>query len=179
MIWKFVRLHDLWYKNEPNIQWNKFHSNLISLNMAGWGDELDRKILWTNMARTKTMVAVIVDHRRTTQQLKSMEFEAEETWLGEKTGCKAAWTPTPGNKHIGGVSIALHPALARYTNYADRWYDPRGWGRWTTITLIGKKRKIAIIGTYGPTPNHKEEATNAMWQKQLKGMQKLPKYEQA
>ena len=121
--------------------------------MAGWGEQLDRKVLWANMAKTRTVAAVLVDHRRNSEQQGSMEYEIEETWLGESTGCKAAWAHTPENKHIGGISIALHPALARYAKHDDEWNDPRGWGRWTTITIIGKKRKIAIIGTYGPTPN--------------------------
>ena len=103
----------------------------------------------------------------------------EETWLGEQTDSRTRWVHTPGNKHIGGISIALHPTIARYAKHDEKWYDPRGWGRWTTITIIGRKRKIAIIGTYGPTPNKDEEAVYAMWQRQLKAMQNIPNYERA
>jgi len=171
--------HDLWYENKPSIKWTNLQSNIVSINMAGWGEQLDRKVIWANMAKTRTVAAVLVDHRRNSEQQGSMEYEIEETWLGERTGCKAAWTHTPGNKHIGGISIALHPALARYAKHDDEWYDPRGWGRWTTITVIGRKRKIAIIGTYGPTPNKDEEAVYAMWQRQLRAMQNIPNHERA
>ena len=56
--------------------------------------------------------------------------------------------------------------------------DPRGWGRWTSIELKGRKRRVMIIGTYGPTKNDEEEAANSMWYKQSKAILTLPKNEQ-
>lgn len=87
--------------------------------MNGWGNQLDRKTLWMNMARTKTMVLVMQDHRRTTQQKHNMQYEVEETWLGT-TGQEAAWAYTPGNRHVGGIAIAVHPALARYACHEEK-----------------------------------------------------------
>ena len=31
--------HDLWYDNEPAITWTNLQSNIISINMAGWGEQ--------------------------------------------------------------------------------------------------------------------------------------------
>ena len=172
--------HDLWYENEASLTWNKLQNNVVSLNMAGWGQDLERRMLLANLAKTKTMVVVLQDHRRTTQQIQNMQYEIEETWLGERTGNKAAWAHAPASSNrIGGVTIAIHPALARYAKHEDKWYDQRGWGRWTAITLVGRKRNTVIIGTYGPTPNDNEDSENAMWQKQLREMRKLPAEEQA
>ena len=171
--------HDLWYKKSEPIRWDKLHGNMISVNMAGWGDRADREMMWTTMARTKTMVMVLQDHRRQTGQINNMQMEIENAWLGEKSDRKAAWAYTTGNQRIGGVAIAIHPALARYAKQEQEWCDTRGWGRWTAIELKGRKRNIVIIGTYGPTPNDDEESENAMWQQQLKGMEKIPMHERA
>ena len=82
--------HDLWYENETSLIWTKLQNSIISLNMAAWGTDLDRWILWKNMARTKTMVAVLQDHRRTYQQQHNMQYEVEETLLGGRTGREVA-----------------------------------------------------------------------------------------
>ena len=49
--------HDLWYNNNnkaPKIKWENAHGNITSLNMAGWGDMIDRVNLWKQMTTSKT-----------------------------------------------------------------------------------------------------------------------------
>ena len=46
------------------------------------------------------------------------------------------------------------------------------------MEIWGRKRKIMVIGTYGPTKNDDEDATDSMWQRQLAAIAKLPKEEQ-
>jgi len=74
--------HDLWYENPPTIDWNKLQGTVMGLNMQGWGEELDRSLLWGMLSRTKTMVAVISDHRLTRPNMNKIDIEMASHWAG-------------------------------------------------------------------------------------------------
>ena len=164
--------HDLWYKKAPATKWTKIQGNITSLNMAGWGDIMDRVNLWKQMATSKSMIVAIIDHKRTNEQIKNMENEIELGWTGTTRGIhKIIWAHAPAkNKNIGGITIAVHPILARYSLQTDLADDKRGWGRWTGVMIKGRKQSTIVIATYGPTENENIEATESMWQRQLKAM---------
>ena len=167
--------HDLWYKAPPKLQWDRLKGSIMGLNMAGWGESLDRMTLWSHMAACRTMIMVLYDHRRQECQRLNMQNEIEIGWTGTCSEHKIAWSHAMAkNKNIGGITIAVHPAIARYARNFDKGCDPRGWGRWTAIELHGRKRKTIIIGTYAPTANNDEDASNSMWQRQLTAMDKIP-----
>ena len=63
--------HDLWYNKAPATNWKKLQRNITSLNMAGWGDIMDRVNLWKQMATSKSMIVAIIDHKRTNAQIKT------------------------------------------------------------------------------------------------------------
>ena len=167
--------HDLWYKKAPATNWTKIQGNITSLNMAGWGDIMDRVNLWKQMATSKSMIVAIIDHKRTKEQIKNMENEIELGWTGTTRGIhKIIWAHAPAkNKNIGGITIAVHPILARYSSQTELADDKRGWGRWTGVMIKGRKQSTIVIATYGPTENENIEATESMWQRQLKAMQKI------
>ena len=74
---------DLWYKQPPEVTWEKLQGLVVSLNMRGWGTEDSREIIWNTLARTKTMIAVLVDHRQHThRQRRRMETEIATGWVG-------------------------------------------------------------------------------------------------
>ena len=52
--------------------------------MAGWGkqEQLSRGELWKDMARTRTLIMVLIDHKQTKDQLKIMEGNIVAGWLG-------------------------------------------------------------------------------------------------
>ena len=143
--------------------------------MAGWGDIMDRVNLWKQMATSKTMIVAIIDHKRTSAQIKNMENEIELGWTGTTRGIhKIIWAHAPAkNKNIGGITIAVHPILARYSSQTELADDKRGWGRWTGVMIKGRQQSTIVIATYGPTENENIEATESMWQRQLKAMQKI------
>ena len=57
---------DLWYRQPPTVDWLNLQGLVVSLNMRGWGNEEGREGVWSAMARTKTMIAILVDHRQHT-----------------------------------------------------------------------------------------------------------------
>ena len=74
---------DLWYKQPPEVTWEKLQGLVVSLNMRGWGTEDSREVIWSTLARTKTMIAVLVDHRQhTNRQRRRMETEIAAGWVG-------------------------------------------------------------------------------------------------
>jgi len=77
--------HGLWYENPPTVDWNKLQGTVMGLNMQGWGEELDRNLLWGMLSRTKRMVAVISDHRLTRSNMHKIEIEMASHWAGSGT----------------------------------------------------------------------------------------------
>ena len=74
--------NDLWYNKEPATNWENIQGNITSLNMAGWGDIMDRVNLWKQMATSKSMIIALVNHKRTSAQIKTMENEIKLEWTG-------------------------------------------------------------------------------------------------
>ena len=112
------------------------------------------------------MIAVLTDHRQhTNAQRKRMEEEITRGWTGQgsKNKCKWAHADTI-SKRVGGVTLAVHPIMARYVSNTNKGDDPRGWGRWKGVQVIGRKKKTLIIGTYAPSHNTKKTALESMWQ---------------
>ena len=87
--------HDLWYKKAPATKWTKIQGNITSLNMAGWGDIMDRVNLWKQMATSKSMIVAIIDHKRTNEQKNDdsksayksnfdwIELQGQGHWISE------------------------------------------------------------------------------------------------
>ena len=129
----------------------------------------------------RAMAVAIIDHRRQKAQTRDVEFEINQGWIGDTTAddCKPMWVHAAAkNNRIGGVSIAVHPALKRYAH--TKILDDRGWSRWVGIelagkTLNGRTGKIALIATYGPTPS---DGDQSMWDMQDAQMAHMPISEQ-
>ena len=143
----------------------------VTLNIAGWGNEQDRTPLWNYLHNSKTSVIAIIDHKNTLSGINSIEYEMTKHWTKIKEKPSFAHAEAK-NRHIGGITLAIHPSLGRYKQPTTLTEDPRGWGRWTGTALKGKDKTLYIIATYGPTPNEDDKATESMWQRQLKEMQK-------
>ena len=166
---------DLWYENPPAIEWKNLQRLIVGLNMRGWGDRTTREMLWNTLTRTRTMIAVLIDHRQhTNTQRKQMEEEITRGWTGQgsKNKCKWAHADTI-SKRVGGVTLAVHPIMARYVRNTDKGDDPRGWGRWKGVQITGRKKKTLIIGTYAPAHNTKKTAQESMWQIMIQFMAKM------
>jgi hypothetical protein len=165
--------HDLFYGERPKTDWNKVQGNITCLNMNGWtGDdkEVKRTALFAHLADTGTLVFGLIDHRRTTAEIKSAEYEIETLWTGSNSENreKPGWAHAPAKtRHIGGISIGIHPILKRYTDMGSIHADK--WGRWTTIDLVGKHRIIKIIAAYRPVES---EGNDTMWTYQTKQIHK-------
>jgi len=108
------------------------------------------------LARTKTMVAIIIDHRQT--KIDGIEYEMTSQWTGAGKGREAKFKHAEPNKTTtGGITVAVHPIIARYmAANITKYDDPRGWGRWASV-VIHSKTKTVIIGTYGPTGTGTQE----------------------
>ena len=66
----------------------------------------------------------------------------------------AGWVhAAAANNRVGGVTLAVHPIMARYTEPATKANDPRRWGRLKEVIMKGRKKKTLIIGTYAPSKN--------------------------
>jgi exonuclease III len=121
------------------------------------------------------MIMALIDHKIMEKGRINMENEIEMEWTGSNRQHKVSWSHSMAkNKHIGGITIAVHPIIGRYARVTDNCQDPRDWGRWTAIEIWGRKRKTLIIATYGPVKNEDEEATNSMWYRQSVEMKKIP-----
>ena len=170
----YTQGHDLWHKPVAEIEWENIEGAIMSLNMGGWGEELERKTLWNMLARTKTMVAIIIDHRQT--KTEGIEYEMRTQWTGAGKGREAKFKHAKTNKTTsGGITVAVHPIIARYTvANITKYDDPRGWGRWTSV-VIHSKTKTIIIGTYGPTGTgtRAEEGNKTIWHTQLASMNEI------
>jgi len=102
--------------------------SMMSLNMQGWGLDVERATLWSMLARTKTMIIVLIDHRQ--KNTRTIEFELKDHWtgVGVKKDIRFAHVK-PGATRSGGITIAIHPILARYAEQHHGEYDdPRNWG---------------------------------------------------
>ena len=60
---------DLRYGKKEKITWDNLQGTVVSINMNGWGKDMNRRTLWEMMNEANTMIAVIVDHRRRKQQI--------------------------------------------------------------------------------------------------------------
>ena len=167
---------DLWYTESPEVTWDTLETTAVTLNIAGWGREQDRIPLWNFLHNSKTSVVAIIDHKNTLTGINNIEYEMSKHWVKLKEKPKFSHAAA-ANRHIGGITLAIHPCLGRYAQPTNLTEDPRGWGRWTGIALKGKNKTLYIIATYGPTPNENEDAKESMWQKQIKAMQKIPIYD--
>ena len=165
---------DLWYNTQQPVTWDKMIGTVASLNMAGWGAQEDRDPLWEMLKNSRTLIIALIDTKITDTGITNLETELRERWIAIDNYRPHVTHAPAKNRHIGGIVLALHPCLARYASINKLTLDPRGWGRWTGTTLIGRKRKIAIIATYGPTPNTNDKAIDSMWQYQIKQMDKIP-----
>ena len=67
--------HDLWYRQRPPPDWSNLQGSMLVLNMGGWGqdDREHRLTLWKQLAYARTLIFILVDHRRTTGCLAGME----------------------------------------------------------------------------------------------------------
>ena len=72
--------HDIWYTKPKNISYNKLKGKLTSLNMAGWGEMIDRIGMWKKLAYNKTMIMVLIDHKIMEKGRVNMENEIELEW---------------------------------------------------------------------------------------------------
>ena len=165
--------HDLFYKKGGHMNWNNVNGGVVQLNMNGWGssDGIHNRALFANLAWTKTLVVILIDHRRTAGNISSLEYEIENAWTGGGMGSgKVKWAhATARNKHVGGVTIGLHPIIARYASNRVRCDK---WGRWVEIDIVGKKGKVTtIVATYGPTGSS-SSGDDAMWTYQQKEIHK-------
>ena len=79
--------HNIWTSERENTNIGK----IISLNMQGWGTHMERRLLWSQITYMKAMIIVLIDHRRSATQLKSIEAEAKLNWIGEETKWEAKW----------------------------------------------------------------------------------------
>ena len=133
---------------------------------------MQRKLLFNNLAHNRALVLILVDHRRQKHEIANMEYEVVEEWTGDctKTKEKVSWAHSPAwNKHVGGISIAIHPVLGRYATAKLR-VDK--WGRWVEVDIIGKNTTVTtIVGTYGPTGSSRsgEQPMWAYQQEQIRG----------
>jgi len=147
---------------------------IMSLNMGGWGEELERKTLWSMLARTKTIVAIIIGHIQT--KIEDIEYEMRSQRTGAGKGREAKFKHAKTNKTTtGGVTMAVHPTIARYmAANITKYNDPAGgWGRWTSVVIHSKTNaKTVIIGAYGPTGTgtRAEEGNKTIWHTQLASM---------
>ena len=110
---------NLFYKKIKWRGWNNIKGCIQYINMGGWGEknELDLRAMFNQMAWTKTLIIVLIDHRREAHNTSQIEFLAQQAWTGGGKGEneKAMWTHSPArNRHIGGISIGIHPIMARY-----------------------------------------------------------------
>ena len=130
------------------------------------------------------LVIVLIDHRRSQEQLHNIEFEANKWWVDsdgtQENSSKWAHAGAP-NKYIGGVSVGIHPAVARYAHSVEECEDERGWGRWTGIMITGHAGSIAIIVAYAPSETRKKmdngepiEQKHTMWNIQKAKMENIP-----
>ena len=177
--------HDLWYQQQEPLTWENLQGTVMALNMDGWGDieDTNRINLFNQMAKSHTLIAILVDHRKMRSQQETIQNEMEAHW----TGRGGDWRPmfiTEGAKtnKVGGITIALHPTISRSFNpqkNSSKQGDPRGWGRWTSAKLTTKGANTLIVGTYGPSQSRgeKEGPTDAMWTTQKRMMEKLDKNE--
>ena len=165
--------HDLWHNSPPNIEWKSIIGSMMSINMQGWGEPHQRNLPWQMLARTKTLAAVIIDHRQYNHS--NVEMEMVDRWTGVGNGKEASFGHVkPTSKQAGGITIALHPILGRYRErHKSDFDDPRGWNRWAQITLRGRE-KLLILGVYGPTGGGSQPNDNTMWGIQQQAMANIP-----
>ena len=170
--------------HQSDLTWDKLIGCIAHLNIGGWGPNrmLNRRATWQQLSEMRTMVAAIIDHRKTKGQTMHLEYEINKEWIGTtKRGRTARWVHAPAkNNKIGGIALGIHPALNRYAH--KEIHDNRGWGRWVGIELRGKKNNnrsghIVIIATYGPSGP--TDSSGSMWQYQLSQMDKLHNDERA
>jgi len=170
--------HDLWYEKPPDVNWHDLTGNLMCINMQGWGKQTERSSLWQLFARSKTMIVALIDHRQRNE--KNVEFELTDQWTGVGIKKDARFAHVkPRSSAVGGITIAMHPILARYAEqHKQQFDDPRNWGRWTNMTLRGKE-KIVVIAAYGPTGHstNTEIADNSMWAFQTSQLTAVPQVE--
>ena len=152
--------------HEGELEWHNLIGSIASLNVAGWSPEreMQRKIAWSQMADMRALAVSIVDHRRVKAQTNNVEIEVNAAWIGDtkEDDCKPLWVHAPAKTSlIGGVSLAVHPALRRYAH--KQIHDGRGWSRWAGIELRGheingRTGHVIMIATYGPTPSDGDDS---------------------
>ena len=124
------------------MSWSKVRGKITAINLAGWGDFVNRQVMWKRLAYNKTMIMIIIDHKITENGRINMQNEIELGWMGTNKEHKAKWSHTMAkNRHIGGITMAVHPILGRYGRVTHDCHDPRGWGRWTSMEFWGKRKK--------------------------------------
>ena len=73
---------------------------------------------WQQLSEMRTLVAAIIDHRKTKGQTMHLEYEINKEWIGTtKRGHTARWVHAPAkNNKLGGIALGIHPALNRYAH---------------------------------------------------------------
>jgi len=125
------------------------------------------------LARTKTLVATIIDHRQ--YSTNNIEIETKDRRTGAGKGKEASFSHVkPTSRQAGGITVAVHPILGRYREHHKQEFDDqRGWNRWAQVTLRGEEN-VLIIGAYGPTGGGTQQDDNTMWGTQIQAMEKIP-----
>ena len=75
------------------------------------------------------MIIALIDHKTTESGRVNLQNEVEMEWTGTNMRHKVKWSHAMAkNKHIGGITLAVHPTIARYAHITEKCEDKRGWG---------------------------------------------------
>jgi hypothetical protein len=89
---------------------------LASLNIRGWGITEERELVWNRLAATRVLIAVITDHHRNISTQLGVMKKVTMGWIGIGMNSCCKWAHAPAkNKTVEGVTVGVHPILARYT----------------------------------------------------------------
>ena len=65
--------------HQSELTWDKLIGCIAHLNIGGWGTNrtLNRRATWQQLSEMRTMVAAIIDHRKTKGQTMHLEYERQ------------------------------------------------------------------------------------------------------
>ena len=169
--------------------------NITALNvMHRRPDSTPVRTWWAELAAQQALVAVVSDHGLGKDNTVSTEIQAQQGWVGTECEHKAVWAHAPARRvqtrggavqWHGGVSVGVHPILARYAVPNGKIDDARNWGRYCGIKIAGKGGEhrtgnLAVIGVYGPTPpfgKREDTGNDTMWNLQKAAMENIEEAE--
>ena len=76
-------------------------------------------------AQLQNIYIAIIDHKNTLSGINSIEYEMTKHWTKVKEKPSFAHAEAK-NRHIGGITLAIHPSLGRYKQPTTLAEDPRG-----------------------------------------------------